>query len=67
MGREGLKTLAAQNVSLLAYFLDRINEEPGYRVAFSGARFNEVAIACPAPAAAIVEGCLDRHSGGDGS
>ncbi len=61
MGREGLKTLAAQNVSLLAYFLDRLEEVPGYRVAFSGAQFNEVAIACPAPAAAIVEGCLDRH------
>jgi glycine dehydrogenase subunit 1 len=58
MGAEGLRTVAAHNVSLLAYLLGRL--PPGFRPAFSGPRFNEVTLACPRPAAEIVRGAIAR-------
>ncbi len=61
MGREGLKTVAGQNVSLMAYFLAHLARLPGYGLRFQGPRFNEVAIRCPRPAAEVVAAC--RESG----
>jgi glycine dehydrogenase subunit 1 len=60
MGREGLREAARQNVALLAYFLDRVRAETPLRPRFSGPRFNEVALACPLPAADVVAGCAER-------
>ncbi len=58
LGAEGLRTVAAQNVALLSYLLSKLPS--GYRPAFSGPRFNEVALTCPRPAAEIVARCMER-------
>ncbi|MCZ6730260.1 MAG: aminomethyl-transferring glycine dehydrogenase subunit GcvPA [SAR324 cluster bacterium] len=61
MGREGLKTVAESNVSLMAYFLERVAELPGYEVRYSGPRFNEVALRCPRTAREIAASCQERR------
>ena len=45
MGGDGLREVAGQNVSLLAYFLAQLESLPGYRLRFNGPRFNEVTLA----------------------
>ncbi|MEE8396641.1 MAG: aminomethyl-transferring glycine dehydrogenase subunit GcvPA [bacterium] len=60
LGRHGLEQAARQNVALLAYLLERVATLRGYEPLYSGARFNEVALACPRPAAEIVGACLRR-------
>ncbi|MCZ6647267.1 MAG: glycine dehydrogenase, partial [SAR324 cluster bacterium] len=57
MGREGLKEVAAQNVSALAYFMEQLRTLPGYEVLYDGPRFNEVLLDCPRPAGEIVAAC----------
>ncbi len=60
MGREGLKEVAAQNVSALAYFLEQLNGLPGYALLYDGPRFNEAALTCPRPAREVVAACVER-------
>jgi len=60
MGREGLKEVAGHNVSLLHYFVEQAAALPGYGMRFSGPCFNEVALACPRPAAEIAAACTER-------
>jgi glycine dehydrogenase subunit 1 len=60
MGREGLRQVARDNVSLLAYFRERLGTLPGYALAYGGPSFNEVTVTCPRPAAQIVQACLKR-------
>jgi len=58
LGAEGLRTVSAQNVSLLSYLTGKLPQ--GYRAAFTGPRFNEVALTCPKPAAQVIEACMQR-------
>jgi glycine dehydrogenase subunit 1 len=60
MGREGLREVAGQNVSLLAYFMDKLGNLPGYSARFSGPAFNEVTLTCPRPAAEVVAACAQK-------
>ena len=60
MGGEGLKEVAGQNVSLLAYLRKELEGLPGYSAAFSAPGFNEFTVKCPVPAAKVVESCLTR-------
>ena len=60
MGREGLKEVAGQNVSLMAYFLEGLARLPGYGLRYGGPRFNEVAVRCPGPAAEVAAACRQR-------
>lgn len=60
MGRKGLREVAHHNVSLMAYFLSRLEGLPGYRRRHSGPVFNEVTVACPRPAGEVVRHCLAR-------
>jgi glycine dehydrogenase subunit 1 len=58
MGGGGLREVAGHNVSLLSFLLTRLPQ--GFRPAFSGPCFNEVAIACPRPARYVAERCLGQ-------
>ncbi|MCZ6729565.1 MAG: aminomethyl-transferring glycine dehydrogenase subunit GcvPA [SAR324 cluster bacterium] len=61
MGREGLKEVAAQNVSALAYFMEQLRTLPGYEALYNGPNFNEVLLGCPRPAGEIVAACQARR------
>jgi glycine dehydrogenase subunit 1 len=60
LGRKGLMEVAAQNVSLMAYFLGKIVQIEGFAPRFEGPRFNEVALRCPKPAAQVLKACQAR-------
>jgi glycine dehydrogenase subunit 1 len=60
MGREGLREVAGQNISLLAYFVGQLGNLPGYQVRFDSPCFNEVTVTCPRPAAEVVAACTAK-------
>ena len=47
LGKEGLKELAAQNLSKARFALEELEKIPGVRRAFSGSFFNEFAVELP--------------------
>ncbi|MDH4225673.1 MAG: glycine dehydrogenase, partial [Deltaproteobacteria bacterium] len=54
MGRDGLGQAARQNAALTHYFAAQAAAIPGYRLRFTGSRFNEVALTAPVGAEQIV-------------
>ncbi len=61
MGKQGLKELARQNLSLAQNLKKRLLEIPGVKPAFTGPAFNEFTLRLPIPAADFVKKAEAKH------
>jgi len=60
MGRSGLQEVAMQNLQKAAYAAEMIQSLDGFKLRFSGPRFNEFVIKAPRPASQILRRLLDE-------
>lgn len=63
VGKDGLRSLAAQNLQNAAYAQYQCSEIPGYKMVFEGPIFNEFVLRCPKKAEAVRATC--RSAGVD--
>jgi glycine dehydrogenase subunit 1 len=60
LGREGLRQLAVQNLSVCEYAKREIASVAGYEIPFAGRTFNEFVVKLPVPAEAVNQNLLEE-------
>ncbi len=53
-GKQGLRDLAADNLSRAKHLRERLGKLPGYKARFTGPTYNEFVLDCPKPAEEII-------------